>query len=97
MTVVEALFSTAKGDQLDIVAALRALSDSGNAFLVTVQDATQNARVWVDSQSTADQVGLAAVRTNAAPALKGLTTERGEESTPLNALKVWIADIRGES
>jgi hypothetical protein len=54
MTVVNALFSTAKPDQLDIVAALRALSDSGNTFLVTVQDASQNVRVWVDSQSAAD-------------------------------------------
>jgi hypothetical protein len=54
MTVVNALLSTTKRDQLDIVAALRALSDSGNAFLVTVQDASQNVRVWVDSQSTAD-------------------------------------------
>jgi hypothetical protein len=54
MTVVNALLSTTKRDQLDIVAALRALSDSGHAFLVTVQDASQNVRVWVDSQSTAD-------------------------------------------
>jgi hypothetical protein len=54
MTVVNALFSTAKQDRLDIVAALRALGDSGNAFLVNVQDAGQNVRVWVDSQSTAD-------------------------------------------
>jgi hypothetical protein len=54
MTVVNALFSTAKRDQLDIVAALRALGNSGNVFLVTVQDASQNVRVWVDSQSTAD-------------------------------------------
>lgn len=54
MRVVNALFSTAKGDQLDVVAALRALGNSGNAFLVTVQDASQNVRVWVDSQNTAD-------------------------------------------
>lgn len=51
MTVVDALFSTAKRDQLDIVAALRALSNTANTFLVTVQDASQNVRVWVDSQS----------------------------------------------
>jgi hypothetical protein len=54
MRVVNALFSAAKGDQLDVVAALRALGNSGNAFLVTVQDASQNVRVWVDSQNTAD-------------------------------------------
>jgi hypothetical protein len=54
MRVVNALFSTSKRDQLDVVAALRALGNSGSVFLVTVQDASQSVRVWVDSQSTAD-------------------------------------------
>jgi len=54
LTVVNALFATAKRDQLDIAAAIRALSSSGSTFLVTVQDASHNVRVWVDSQSAAD-------------------------------------------
>jgi hypothetical protein len=54
MTVINALFSTAKQDELDVAAALRALGDTGNTLLVTVHDASQNVRVWVDSQSTAN-------------------------------------------
>lgn len=54
MKVVDALFSTAKDDELDIAAALRALSDAGDVLIVTVQDASQHVRVWVDSKSTAD-------------------------------------------
>jgi hypothetical protein len=54
MKVVDALFSTAKQDELDVVAALRALGDTGNGLLVIVHDASQNVRVWVDSQSTAN-------------------------------------------
>lgn len=52
MKVVDALFSTAKTDELDIAAALRALSDAGDVLIVTVQDASQHVRVWVDSKST---------------------------------------------
>ena len=48
--VVDALLSTAKENELDVAAALRALSDAGDALLVTVQDASQHVRVWVDSQ-----------------------------------------------
>lgn len=54
MKVVDALFATAKDDELDIVSALRALSDAGDILLVTVQDAQQKVRVWVDSRSTAE-------------------------------------------
>jgi hypothetical protein len=52
MKVVDALLSTAKQNELDIAAALHALSDAGDAVLVTVQDATQHVRIWVDSRST---------------------------------------------
>jgi hypothetical protein len=52
MKVVDALFSTAKKDELDIAAALRALSDAGDTLLVSVQDATQHVRIWVDSRSS---------------------------------------------
>jgi len=54
MKVVDALFTTAKNDELDIVSALRALSDAGDILLVTVQDAQQKVRVWVDSRATAE-------------------------------------------
>jgi hypothetical protein len=54
MKVVDALFSTAKQDELDVAAALRALSDAGDALLITVQDATQHVRIWVDSRNTAE-------------------------------------------
>jgi hypothetical protein len=54
LKIVDALFATAKNDELDVAAALRALSDSGGALLVTVQDPSQKVRVWVDSRSTQD-------------------------------------------
>lgn len=54
MKVVDALFSTAKSNELDIVAAIRALSDAGETILVTVQDATQHVRIWVDSKNTSE-------------------------------------------
>jgi hypothetical protein len=54
MKVVDALFSTAKEDELDIAAALRALSDAGDILIVTVQDASQHVRVWVDSRGTSE-------------------------------------------
>src|SRR5580658_1219818 len=47
--VVDALLSTAKDDDLDIAAALRALSDAGDVLLVTVQGPSEKVRVWVDS------------------------------------------------
>lgn len=54
MKVIDALFATAKNDELDIVSALRALSDAGDVLLVTVQDEGQKVRVWVDSRNTQD-------------------------------------------
>lgn len=54
MTVINALFSTAKQDELDVAAALHALGQTGNSLLVTVHDASQNVRVWVDSESTSN-------------------------------------------
>lgn len=53
LTVVDALVSDAKSDELDVAAALRALSDAGDVLLVTVQDSTnQKVRIWVDSRNT---------------------------------------------
>jgi hypothetical protein len=54
MKIVDALFATAKEDELDVAAALRALSDAGDVLLVTVQDDAQKVRVWVDSKNTQD-------------------------------------------
>jgi hypothetical protein len=54
MKVVDALFSTAKDNQLDVAAAIRALSDAGDAVLVTVQDATEHVRIWIDSRSSSE-------------------------------------------
>lgn len=54
MKVVDALLSSAKQNELDVAAALQALSAEGDALLVTVQDATQHVRVWVDSRNTQD-------------------------------------------
>jgi hypothetical protein len=54
MKVVDALFSTAKDNELDVAAAIRALSDAGDAVLVTVQDATEHVRIWIDSHSSSE-------------------------------------------
>src|SRR5215469_15737457 len=50
--VIDALFATAKDDELDIASALRALSDAGDILLVTVEGASQRVRVWIDSRNT---------------------------------------------
>ena len=52
MKVVDALFSTAKKDELDVVAALHALAEAGDTLLVSVHNATQHVRIWVDSRSS---------------------------------------------
>lgn len=52
--VVDALFSDSKNDELNIEAALRALSDAGDVLLVTVRDSNQRVRIWVDSRNTQD-------------------------------------------
>jgi hypothetical protein len=57
LKVVDALFSTAKNDELDVAAALRALSDAGDVLLVTVQGSSEKVRVWVDSRNTQDESG----------------------------------------
>ena len=54
MKVVDALFSTAKDNELNLVAALHEMSEAGDALLITVQDASQNVRIWVDSRNTTD-------------------------------------------
>jgi hypothetical protein len=53
MKVVDALLSAGK-DELDLVAALKALSAHGDTELVTVKDNENTVRVWVDSKNVAD-------------------------------------------
>jgi hypothetical protein len=53
MTVVNALVS-AGSRELDIAAAIRALSSAGDSELVSVKDRHNTVRVWVDSKNTAE-------------------------------------------
>jgi hypothetical protein len=54
LKVVDALCAAAKNDELDIAAALQALSDAGDIALVTVRSSSEKVRVWVDSRNTQD-------------------------------------------
>jgi hypothetical protein len=51
--VVDALLSGNK-DELDILAAVRALGTIGDVTLVTVHDKKNKVRIWVDSQNVAE-------------------------------------------
>jgi hypothetical protein len=53
MKVVDALFSAGK-DELDLVAALHALSAQGDTELVSVKDEENTVRVWLDSKNASD-------------------------------------------
>ncbi len=53
MKVIDALFSAGK-DELDLVAALHALSAAGDTELVSVKDEENTVRVWLDSKNVAD-------------------------------------------
>ena len=53
MKVIDALFSAGK-DELDLVAALRALSAQGDTELVSVKDRENTVRVWLDSKNVTD-------------------------------------------
>lgn len=53
MKVIDALFSAGK-DELDLVAALRALSVQGDTELVSVKDTDNTVRVWLDSKNITD-------------------------------------------
>jgi hypothetical protein len=53
MRVVDALFSARK-DELDLVAGLRALSAQGDTELVSVKDEENTVRVWLDSKNVED-------------------------------------------
>ena len=53
MKVVDALFSAGK-DELDLVAALHALSTQGDTELVSVKAQENTVRVWLDSKNVAE-------------------------------------------
>jgi hypothetical protein len=53
MKVVDALLSAGK-DELDLVAALHALSEQGNTELVSVKDEENTVRIWLDSKNASD-------------------------------------------
>ncbi|HEY4742793.1 MAG TPA: hypothetical protein VIH76_19515 [Candidatus Acidoferrales bacterium] len=50
ISVVNALVPNEK-QELDLVAAIRALSNASEALLVTVHDGTQDVKIWIDSQN----------------------------------------------
>ena len=53
LKVVDALLSAGK-DELDLLAALEALSANGDTELVTVRDQENTVRVWIDSRNVSD-------------------------------------------
>jgi hypothetical protein len=53
MAVVEAMLS-GNPDELDILAALRALRAHGDSELVTVKEKGQTVRIWIDSKNTVE-------------------------------------------
>jgi hypothetical protein len=53
MKVIDALFSAGK-DELDLVAALHALSAAGDTELVSVKDEDNTVRVWLDSKNVTE-------------------------------------------
>jgi hypothetical protein len=53
MKVIDALFSAGK-DELDLVAALHALSAQGDTEIVSVKDHENTVRVWLDSKNVTD-------------------------------------------
>ncbi len=53
MKVVDALFSAGK-DELDVVAALRALSSNSDTELVSVKDQNDTVHIWIDSKNISD-------------------------------------------
>jgi len=51
IAVVDALFSTAQKNEINVAAALQALDNAGDSFLVTVENTSEHVRVWVDSHN----------------------------------------------
>ncbi|MGH9572005.1 MAG: hypothetical protein ACRD40_00530 [Candidatus Acidiferrales bacterium] len=51
IAVVDALFSTTQKNEIDVAAALQALDKASDTFVVTVENASEHVRVWIDSHS----------------------------------------------
>lgn len=52
LAVADALFSTIHDNELNISAALAALDKAGQVLTITVEDASQHVRVWVDERNS---------------------------------------------
>lgn len=52
LAVADALFSTIQDNELNISAALAALDKAGQVLTITVEDANQHVRVWVDERNS---------------------------------------------
>jgi hypothetical protein len=52
LAVADALFSTIHDNELNISAALAALDKAGQSLTITVEDASQHVRVWVDERDS---------------------------------------------
>jgi len=53
MTVVEAMLSAGQ-NELDLLAAIRALRAHGDAELITVKERYQTVRIWIDRKNTSE-------------------------------------------
>lgn len=53
MPVVQALLSS-NGNELDVLAAVKALAHQSASELVSVEDGNEHVRIWVDTNSTSD-------------------------------------------
>jgi len=53
MPVVEALLSS-NGNELDVLAGVKALAHQSASELVSVEDGNEHVRIWVDNNSTSD-------------------------------------------
>lgn len=53
MPVVEALLSS-NGNELDVLAAVKALAHQSGSELVSVEDGNEHVRIWVDTNSASD-------------------------------------------
>ena len=53
MPVVEALLSS-NGNELDVLAAVKALAHQSGSGLVSVEDGNEHVRIWVDTNSASD-------------------------------------------
>jgi len=52
LSVADALFSTFHQNELNVSAALQALDQAGQTLAVTVEEATQHVRIWVDEKNS---------------------------------------------